>query len=92
MEGDVGPYILMYVANEDLPSVAGMNGYFGDKVHEARNTQEAFKYSSRRRLQRCVSMLRAQSGDLDGQDKVEMVKAEKYGDIEVANDTYKVGH
>ena len=67
MEGDLGPYILTYVADEDLPSVAGTTRYFGDEVHEARNTQEAYEYSSRRRLRRCVNMLRRNQGNWTGE-------------------------
>ena len=37
-------------------------------------------------------MLQAQSGELDGQGQVEMVEPEQYSDIEVADNTYKIGH
>ena len=69
-EEDVGPRIITYLDNEDLPSVACTNRYYKDEIHETRHTREAFVYSSTRRLQRCVNMLRAQSGDLDGRDQV----------------------
>ena len=38
-----------------------------------------------------MNMLRVQSGDMDGQDQVEMVEAGQYGDIEQANNDYSVG-
>ena len=91
MEGDVGPCIITYLDDKDLPNVACTNRYYADEMHEARNTWEAFVYVSTRRLQQCVNMLRAQSGDLDGRDQVEIVEAGKYGDIEVAINNYSVG-
>ena len=59
MEGDMGPRIISYLDDEDWPSVACTNRYYADDIHEACNTQEVFVYSSERRLQRCVNMLRA---------------------------------
>ena len=66
MEGYMGCHILSYVHDEDMPSVAYTTRDFGDKVHETRNTKEGYKCSLERRVRRCVNILRAQSGELDG--------------------------
>ena len=90
MEGDMGPRIISYLDDEDSPNVACTNRYYAAEIHEARNTQEAFVYSSEHRLQRVVNMLQAKSGDMDKRGQVDMEEAEQYGDIEVADNDCSV--
>ena len=71
-------------------SVACTTKAFGDGVHETRTTEERYKCPSTQRMQRCVNMLRAQSGELDGRGQVEMMEPGQYSDIEVADDKYKI--
>ena len=92
MEGYLGFYILSYVHDEDIPSLACTTRDFRDKVHVTRNTKEVYEHSPRRRVRRCVNMLRAQSEELDGRGQVEMVQPEQYSNVEVADNTYKIGH
>ena len=91
MEGDLGLHILSYVHDEDMLSVACTNKDVGDKVHETCNTEERHMCSSARRVQICMNLLRAQSGELYGQGQIEMMEPGQYGDIEVADDRYKIG-
>ena len=91
MEGDMGPRIILYLSDDDLPRMARTSSYYADRIHEVRNTYGRFAHSSGRRLRRCVHMLRAHSGDLDGRELVDVVEAKQYGDIEVADNNYHVG-
>ena len=65
MDRDMGPRIISYLDDDDLPWMARTSRYYADRIHEARNTYGRFAPSSRRRLPRCVNMIRAHSGDLE---------------------------
>ena len=91
MEGDMGPRIISYLGDDDLPQMARTSSYYADRIHEERNTYGRFAHLSGQRLRRCVHMLRAHSGDLDGRDLVDIVEAYEYGEIEVVDNNYHVG-
>ena len=53
MERDLGVHILSYVHDEDMMRVANTNRYLGDKVWEARNTEERYLLISKTRTKMC---------------------------------------
>ena len=58
MERDMRVYILLYVPDEDMVSVALTNRYLGDKVQEARNTEQRYVSSLARCVHKFINLLR----------------------------------
>jgi hypothetical protein len=57
-ERDTRVYILLYVPDEDMVSVALTNRYLGDKVQEARNTEQRYVSSLARCVHKFINLLR----------------------------------